>query len=227
MSLRRLNPRTRRRLRLHGWLLVGWCLSVGLATSWLLLHGMHLASPMARYTINAIVIYGLGLVVGVRWWLSHFASLIQREAHLAELASAEEKAFDVEREDKAKNSSDSDWLDGISELFSFDEGAWLLLIPALVLLVLMGALSWMGMSSALFADGLASLLAEVALQFVIGTLIARRTLRRAPADPGDALLGIVGKTWFAGVLLVAASALFGAWLQYLHPQAVSIVDLFR
>ena len=75
MSLRDLNAPTRRRLRRHAWLLTAWCVALGFATSWILLHVFGLRLPAARYGIAAIVMYSLGLVVGD----AHLAGPLQPE----------------------------------------------------------------------------------------------------------------------------------------------------
>lgn len=77
MSLRELHPRTRRRLRWHGWLLTAWCLAVGLASSWTLLHVFDVTLPAARYAMSALLMYALGLVLGVQVWLKHFAASVR------------------------------------------------------------------------------------------------------------------------------------------------------
>jgi len=47
MSLRDLNVATRRRLRLHAWLLSAWCVGLAFASSWIVLHvfGLRLPAP--------------------------------------------------------------------------------------------------------------------------------------------------------------------------------------
>ena len=82
MSLRDLNAPTRRRLRRHAWLLTAWCVALGFAASWILLHVFGLRQPAARYGIAAIVMYSLGLVVGTRIWLVHFSQSVRRERGL-------------------------------------------------------------------------------------------------------------------------------------------------
>ncbi len=229
MSLRELNARTRRRLRFHGWVLTLWCLAVGGITNWLLLRRLDVSTPAVRYAMSAVVMYSVGLVFGVRVWLRHFAASARDEAELREPATTAERiAFDREREDRGKVAGKSfDWGDVLgtaADLFSFDEAALLLLIPALLLL-LFGLLMLTGLLPVMLVDGLAGLLAEVAVQFVFGALIARRLLR--PRSQDDAFLHIVGKTWIAGLLLVLVSAVLGGCLRYLQPSAVSIGDLFR
>ena len=98
MSLRDLNAATRRRLRRHAWLLTAWCVALGFATSWILLHVFGLRLPAARYGIAAIVMYSLGLVVGARIWLVHFSQSVRRERGLLGRARPEDvAAFEQEK----------------------------------------------------------------------------------------------------------------------------------
>ena len=90
MSLRDLNAATRRRLRRHAWLLTAWCVALGFAASWILLHVFGLRLPAARYGIAAIVMYSLGLVVGARIWLVHFSQSVRRERGLLGAARPED-----------------------------------------------------------------------------------------------------------------------------------------
>jgi len=228
MSLRELNPRARRRLRLHGWLLTAWCLAVGVACNLLLLRVFDVTLPAARYAMCGVLMYALGLVLGVQVWLRRFAESVREDATLAVPATAAERAAHGERRKAAgKAAGDAfDWgdvLGSAAELLSFDEAGLLLLVPALLLLglgvvIATGLLPWM------LVDGLAGLLAEVALQFVFGTLIARRVLR--PSED-DAFLHILGKTWLVGLLMVAACAAFGWALRWVHPGLVTLPDLWR
>ena len=120
-----------------------------------------------------------------------------------------------------------DWADLIgsaAEMFSFDEAAWLLIIPALIVLAF-GGLMLAGALPVMLADGVAGLLAEIALQFVFGALIARRVLR--PRAHDEAFMHIVGKTWFIGLALVVLSAAAGWLLTRVAPNAASIGDLLR
>jgi hypothetical protein len=117
-----------------------------------------------------------------------------------------------------------DLLGSVADLFSLDEAAWLLILPALIVFAL-GALMLAGALPMMIADGVAALLAEIALQFVFGALIARRVLR--PQAHDDAFMHIVGRTWIAGLVLVVVSAAAGWLLTQFAPHAASIGDLFR
>jgi hypothetical protein len=77
----------------------------------------------------------------------------------------------------------------------------------------------------LLMDGIAGLLAEVAVQFVFGALIARRVMR--PQSHDAAFMSIVARTWLIGLLLFVASVGAGWLLHESAPGAVSVGDLFR
>lgn len=232
MSLRDLNVATRRRLRFHAWLLTAWCVGLGLATSFVLLHGFGMRLPAPRYGIAAVVMYGLGLVVGARIWLVHFSQSVRRESHLLGRARPEDVAeYEAERrarERRGERAGDSfslaDGLGYVADLLSLDEAAALLIVPA-VLFVLAGFLLLAGMVPVLLMDGVAGLLAEVAVQFVFGALIARRIMR--PRSHDAAFMSIVGRTWLIGLLLFVASVGAGWLLHRIEPGAASIGDLFR
>lgn len=223
MSLRELNPRTRRRLRLHGWLLTLWCIAVGLACNALLLRGFDVTVPAVRYAMSAVVMYAVGLVLGVQVWLRHFAASVRDDGALGRDPLG--AAAPPDRGDATRKSFDwGDILGSAADLLSFDEAGLLLLIPALLLFAV-GLLLAAGMFPLVLADGLAGVLAEVAVQFVFGTLIARRVMR--PRGEDEAFLHILGKTWLIGVLMVLASAVLGVALRLWQPGLVSLGDLLR
>ena len=226
MSLHHLTPVTQRRLRRHATVLTLWCLLVGFVTSTILLRGFGMTHPATRYGVAAAVMYGLGLVLGLRFWLLSFAqSALADEAsgRAAGVPGRPGAPAPASRPERSRTESRWDWLD-VLNVFELGEAAFLLVIPAVV--VALGALlfSLVG-APLLLADGLAGILAEVAVQFVLGALIARRVLR--PRDPGDALLSIVGRTWVIGLLLVLASTTFGLTLRWLYPGAVALADVWR
>ena len=232
MSLRDLNLQTRRRLHRHAWLLTLWCVGIGVAASWLLLHAFHVVSPAIRYAISAIAMYSLGLVVGARIWLVHFSRQASSEAAGIGTATAGDIAvFDSDqREQKRRDGARKsvfgwgDLLGHSLDLLNFEEAAAFLIIPALVI-ALVGVLLAAGLVPALLLDGLAGVLAEVAVQFVFGAYIARRVIRPKPHE--EAFLSIVGRTWLAGIVLVVASAGAGWLLMQINPGGASIADLFR
>lgn len=231
MSLRELNTETRRRLRRHAFWLTAWCLLVGFAASVLLLRGFGLANPSLRYGLAAAALYAFGLVLGARVWLLHFSqSVLADRAGARALGHApadEQRRLDAEaRRATARRANEEGrwrWLDAL-DVFELGEAALLLVVPALLVALVAFLFSWAG-APLLLADGLAGILAEVAVQFVFGALIARRVLR--PRDHGEALVSIVGRTWLIGVLMVLACSAFGFVLRWLVPGAVSLGDLWR
>lgn len=232
MSLGDLNVATRRRLRRHAWLLTAWCVALGFVTSWVLLHVFGLRQPAARYGIAAIVMYSLGLVVGARIWLVHFSRSAREEPALLGRAGpddvaalAEEKRARDRRGERARSSFDlGDGFGFIADLLSLEEAAALLIVPAL-LCVLFGGLLLAGVVPTLLMDGVAGVLAEVAVQFVFGALIARRIMR--PKSHDAAFMTIVGKTWLIGLLFVLASLGAGWLLATINPGGATVADLFR
>ena|GEM_PF-1909804 len=80
MSLRNLNLLTRRRLRRHARLLTLGCPAVGFATGRVLLRGFHVRSPALRHEVSAVLMYGLGLVVGARTGLAGIAPVVASAA---------------------------------------------------------------------------------------------------------------------------------------------------
>ena len=231
MSLRDLNPATRRRLRWHGWLLTLCCVAVGVLTSWLLLRVFDVDSPAIRYGAGAVVMYAVGMVLGVRVWLVAFAASVREEAgRLGHAAKMERAAFNADTERAALHRRihhKFEWADvlgNIGDLFQMEELALVVIVPALIL-GLIGLLMLAGLLPVMLVDGVAAMLAEVAVQFVFGALPARRALR--PRDPGDPWLDIVGRTWIVGLMLLVASVCAGWVLQQTEPGARSIGDLFR
>jgi hypothetical protein len=232
VSLRDLNVLTRRRLRRHAWLLTAWCIALGFAASWILLHGFGLRQPAARYGIAAIVMYSLGLVVGTRIWLVHFSRSVREARGLLGRARPEDvAAFEREKQareqrgERAGNSFDlADGFGSIVDLLSLDEAAALLIVPALLFL-LFGGLLLAGVVPALLMDGVAGLLAEVAVQFVFGALIARRIMR--PKAHDAAFMTIVARTWLIGLVLVVSSLAAGWLLAAINPGGATVADLFR
>jgi hypothetical protein len=179
-----------------------------------------------------VLMYSVGLVLGTRVWLAHFAASVQHEPATLGLADRQaQTAFDADQRSAAAagRSSNKKWewssnLFDIADLFSFDELAVFLIVPALILAALAG-LTMLGAAPLWLADGMAALLAEIAVQFVFGALLVRGVMR--PKPHGDAFLHIVGQTWIVGGLLVLASATAGGLLMLAAPGAASIGELFR
>ena len=98
-------------------------------------------------------------------------------------------------------------------------------MPALLFL-LAALLLLGGMAPVLLMDGVAGLLAEVAVQFVFGALIARRVMR--PKSHDAAFMTIVAKTWLIGLRAGGRERRRRAGCcRRLAPGAASLGDLFR
>jgi hypothetical protein len=99
-----------------------------------------------------------------------------------------------------------------------------LAVLVLVLLVALALLA-LGHLPLLATEMLASFLAEVVLEFVIGAVIARRVLK--PRSLDDYWAVMLRKTWLAGLALVIAAGFTGWLLQTLQPDAATLFQVFR
>jgi hypothetical protein len=209
-----------------------WCVAVGFATSLLLLHAFAVRLPAARYGVVAIVMYSLGLACGARVWLVHFSQSVQREpALLAPATPGDGAELDREQADRKRRGERAsggfywgDLLGNVGDFLSFDEASALLIVPAIIVAVV-GVLLVTGVLPALVIDGVTGLLAEVAVQFVFGALIARRLI--GPSSHDAAFMTIVGRTWLAGLALFIVSVAAGYLLQRINPGGATVADLFR
>jgi ribosome-associated protein len=222
MSLGDLNVRTRRRLRRHAWLLTAWSVGLGVATSWVLLHGFGLRAAGAalrhrrdRHVFARPRLRRADLARPFQPQRARGTGAVRPRRARRQRGAGREKRSRERRGERARDSFDlADGFGFVADLLSLDEAAALLLVPALLCLVF-GGLLLAGVVPALLMDGLAGLLAEVAVQFVFGALIARRIMR--PKAHDAAFMTIVAKTWLIGVLLVAAS-LGAGWLLGRQPR---------
>src|SRR5664279_2105382 len=72
IGLLAVNVATRHRVGRDAWLLTAWWIVVGVAFSALMLEVVGLRSPLWRYPLTALVMYAIGVVVGMRVWLALF-----------------------------------------------------------------------------------------------------------------------------------------------------------
>lgn len=224
MSIAHIAPGSRRVLRLHGWVLMVWAVSVGFATSAVLLHAGAVHSLALRYTLGAGAVYFLGFVLGgwwyAKWWNArrHFVTEMPQHASTAEVLE-----YQQTEEAARKKFEWFDWLGDFGSLgddpLSAVLAVLMLLGLAIILLLLMGYLP------VIATDAFASFLAEVVLEFVIGAIIARRIFKpRVLADYWGIMLR---KTWLAGVLLMVVSGAVGYVIQALNPDALTLFQVFR
>nr|WP_315471701.1 hypothetical protein [uncultured Rhodoferax sp.] len=210
---------------MHGWLLMAWAASVGVASSALLLHLVDVHSLALRYAVGAGAVYFLGFVAG-GWVYAHWWSRA-RDVARTELRHADpsETLAYLEKEERIRKRFD--WFHGMDfgggsggedPLSAFLAVLMLLMLAALALLVL-------GYFPLLATEALAGFLAEVVLEFVIGAVIARKVL--APRSLDDYWVVMLGKTWMAGLALVVGAGAVGWVLQTLQPGAVTLLQVFR
>ncbi|WP_138512269.1 hypothetical protein [Rhodoferax bucti] len=225
MSLARLAAGSRGILRLHGWLLMAWAVTVGLATSAALLHVAGVHSLALRYAVGAGAIYFIGFVAGgwvyARWWNQ------SREAARAELQhadAADALAYSEQEERIRKRFRWGEWLD-FGAGWGGDDPLSALITVVMLLALAAFALLALGYFPLLATEALAGFLAEVVLEFVIGAVIARRVL--APRSLDDYWEVMLRKTGVAGLALVIAAGLVGWLLQTLQPEAVTLFQVFR
>lgn len=224
MSIAHIAPRSRGVLRLHGWLLMAWAVSVGFATSAALLHAGAVHSLALRYTLGAGAVYFLGFVLGgwwyAKWWNArrHLTTEMPQHANTAEVLEYQQT------EEAARKKWE--WFDWVGDFGSLGDdplsavlAVLMLLGLGVILLVLMGYLP------VIATDAFASFLAEVVLEFVIGAIIARRVLK--PRVLEDYWSIMVRKTWWAGVLLMVVSGAVGYLIQSLNPDALTLFQAFR
>ncbi len=223
MSIGKIAPARRSRLRLHGWLLLLWAASVGLLTSVLLLHVFHVQSMAIRYAIGAAIVYLLGFVF-TGWWYAKWMNgqKAQKVADLPVHATLQEQLeYDQEQEAIRKRFN---WLDFLN-VGGGDDPIGLILnfivFAALALFVLL-LVPYLPM---LATEALAGYLAEIVLEFVIGGFVMRHILK--PKSLDDYWSFVVGKTWLAGLCLVVVSGVSGYVLQQFDPTARTLLQLIR
>lgn len=221
VSLSKISPRQRRAMRLHGWLLMLWASAIGLVTSALLLHGLHVHSMAVRYAIGAGSIYFLGFVVGgriyVQWWNGPRHLTPDFPTHAS---TEEEVQYDQAIESKRQRLSQFSWAGDLGSLGDDPLSALLAVIWCITALIALALVA--GYLPLMATDLLAGYLAEIVLEFLIGSLLLRRVLKPRPLD--DYWGFVVRKTWVAGVFMVLAFAGFGAMVQSINPTAKTVLQ---
>jgi hypothetical protein len=225
MSIAQIAPRNRGVLRLHGWLLVVWAASAGFATSALLLHAGAIHSLALRYSVGAGAVYFVGFVFGgwwyARWWNARPSLTAETPRHAS---TSEVLAYQQSEEAVQKKFGWFNWLGDIGASGGDDPLSALLAILMLLGLAAL-ALLFLGYFPIIATDAFASFLAEVVLEFVIGGVVARRALQPQSIDKYWSFM--VGKTWIAGLLLMAVCGAVGYAIHELNPNALTIFQVFR
>lgn len=223
MSLAHLAPRVRRRLRWQGWLILLASLGAGVLTNAALWRLGHVTSMALRWAASAIGLY-LAMLWSVVLWLRWAAADAAAHPLDWQRASAAEVAgYDARRErERVKRSWGS--LEGGANLLDLGELAAVLLVPALIFIAI-GLLGLMGAIPMFFGEGMAGLLAELLLQFVLGAWLLRRA--RTPDRIDGLSRALLARTWWIGLVMVLLSAAAGWWVQDRYPETRTLRELWR
>jgi len=219
MSLAKIDSRHRGILRLHGWLLMLWACTVGGLTSAFLLHVLKLHSMGLRYAIGAGMVYFIGFVLGGKWYASWWNEQRYDAENLPRHATPEEQLeYDQSEAETRKKIQWLDWGGDISGLGDDPLSALILVIwliwVAIAVLFLVGYLPYFA------TELLASYMAEIVLEFVIGGLLVRRVLKPKALD--DYWKFMVRKTWLAGLFFISIFGGLGFLIQQANPEAKTI-----
>jgi hypothetical protein len=227
---RGLSVETQDRLLRDTWLLMAGWIVIGLACSWLLLEIFHLRSPLLRYPITALVMYGLGVVAGTRLWLAAFARAVRLQpARFAPAPVVPTGDGKFRRRARAAAGIDPALVLGaiflgIDLLLWFEGGARLFWWTVLTLTITVGVFALSGMAR-FGNDGLPGVLAELAHQFIFGRETEVGHLPRRSL--AEALPAIVRETWGSGVTFLIFSVAAAVSLYVVVPGAASLADIFR
>lgn len=224
MSIAQIAPHSRGVLRLHGWLLMAWAASVGVATSALLLHAGAVHSLALRYTLGAGAVYFIGFVLGgwwyAKWWNARRGLTTDMPQHAN---TAEVLEYQQAEEAARKKFEWFDWLGDFGSLGDDPLSAVLAVFMLLGVVIVLALL--MGYLPVIATDAFASFLAEVVLEFVIGAVIARRVLKPRALDAYWSIM--LRKTWLVGLLLMLVCGAVGYGIQTLFPDALTLFQVFH
>ena len=226
IGLLAVNVATRHRVGRDAWLLTAWWIVVGVAFSALMLEVVGLRSPLWRYPLTALVMYAIGVVVGMRVWLALFGRA----------ARAAPDRYRGARADDPEAPSRLSVRPGVVATLILAPGSIVAVLQlmrlfdfsrAVLLVVFVAAAStaFVGWLSSRLPMGLGSeaLMSELAMQFVFGRQVGRDFLQ--PDAPTGSWSMIVRETWAQGLVWLLLCAAFGATLAGAHPGAISLRDL--
>ena len=226
MSIGKIHPSRRGFLRLHGWLLMGWALLVGLIVSAVLLHVLHVESMAIRFTVGAGAIYFIGFVLGGRWYFQWWNKQSRMAADFPQHASVQDELeYEKKKEEVNKLFNKFDGMGDLANLGGGDDplSALLAVIALIVMLVFLALL--LGYFPFFATEVLAGYLAEIVLEFVIGAIVLRRVIK--PRDEREYWGFVIRKTWLAGLMLVVLAAGLGYVIQDQNPAATTLFQAFR
>jgi hypothetical protein len=217
----KIDPRDRDTLRLHGWLLMLWVCGVGFCANALMLYELHVHSMGIRYSVGAGSMYFLGFVFGGWWYLRRWKQ-VGPDISLPQHAKPDDQlAYDEEQKEIEKKFS---WMGDLTG-FGGDDPISAIIGLIFLLACAVGLLVLLWYVPMLVTDSLAGFLAEIVLEFVIGMIIYRRTLK--PRESDEYLGFVMKRTWAFGLLLAAMCGGAGYGLQSLHPQANTLFEVLK
>jgi hypothetical protein len=228
---RGLSRTTEDRLVRDAWLLMAWWIVVGLACSWLLLEVFRLRSPVLRYPLTALAMYGFGTVGGMRLWLAAFSRAVyaqpDRFGPAPEPPAGEARFHRRRRVGGDPSTVVSGILIAIEIAVYFESGAtlfWLTVITVAVTAAFMLAVGWLAGMDRLMSDSEGVILANLAHEFVFDRATDRGVLPHR--SPSESLPMMLRETFGRGVTFLVFSVVGGVTLMLLVPAAASLADIF-
>ena len=226
IGLTALSPDTQRRVGRDAWLLTAWWIVVGVACSALLLEIVGIRSPLWRYPLTAIVMYAIGVVVGMRVWLALFGRAARAAPGRYRGATDEERARRPRPLARpgvvAAFVLAPAFVGFVLELLSFFDVTRAILVTIFIGLAVAAFVGWVCPRLPV-GLGAEAVMAEMAMQFVFGRSFGRNVL--PPEPPGESWPMIVRETWAQGLSFLVLSTAIGAVIAVAHPDAVSLRDL--
>lgn len=211
-------------MRLHGWLLAAWALSVGVLANAALLHLMHVHSMAARYAIGMGTMYLLGFVLGGYWYLKWWYARKQSAAvELPAHASPDDQlAYEREREKFNKKLSKFEWLGDFGNVPIGEDPLSALLGILILAVFFVFVLFLLGHFPLIATEALAGHAAEIVLEFIIGGVALRKLSQ--PMTEDDYWGVTLRRSLPSGLFLIAAAALFGWAVQQHNPEASTLLQ---
>jgi hypothetical protein len=230
---RGLSATTQDRLVRDAWLLMAWWIVVGLACSGLLLEVFGVRSPALRYPLTALVMYGVGTVLGMRIWLAAFSRAVRSQP--GRFGTAPEPPPVAARFRRGRGvvvAPDPGTVVAVIGVaieiaIYFESGAtlfWLTLIAITATAAIMAAVVWLVGMDRLMSDSESVILANLAHEFVFDLATERGILPHR--SPGESLPTILRETRGRGLTFLVFSAVGGVTLMLMLPGAASLADIF-
>lgn len=226
MSIAKIAPSHRNRLRLHGWLLALWALATGFLANAFMLHVVHMHSMAIRYAIGMGVVYLLGFVLGGYWYLKWWNIKKQNAASAlpAHASPNDQLAYEQQQEAFNKKLSKFDGLSDLGAGLGDDPLSALLAIIMLIGFAIL-ILFLLGLLPVIATDALAGYVAELLLEFVIGGMVLRGLSK--PKEERAYWGVVLRNTMPSGTFLVVVAGAFGWAVQRLTPEASTLLQVFR